>query len=45
EVYDQAYFDMAIDYNLDPVPKLKPEDASWASELLRSQQFRNPVEM
>ena len=44
EVYDQAYFDMAIDYNQEPVPKLKPEDATWASELLRSQQLRHPVE-
>jgi Protein of unknown function (DUF4058) len=50
-VYDRAGFEIAIDYNLDPVPKLKPEDASWASELLRecirtasrSQDLRNPV--
>ncbi len=45
EVYDQAYFDMAIDYNQEPVPKLKSEDAIWAAELLRSQELRNPVEM
>lgn len=44
EIYDQAGFDIALDYNLDPVPKLKPEDASWADELLRSHSLRNRVE-
>ncbi len=40
-VYDRAGFDIALDYNLDPVPKLKPEDAIWASELLKAQELRN----
>jgi len=41
EVYDQAYFDMAVDYTQEPVPKLNPEDATWADELLKAQGLRN----
>ncbi|MCL1475187.1 DUF4058 family protein [Argonema antarcticum] len=44
DIYDQASFDMAIDYDREPVPKLKPEDAAWADELLRSQGLRGTIE-
>ncbi|MGA9378413.1 MAG: DUF4058 family protein [Phormidium sp.] len=44
EIYDQASFDMAIDYNQEPVPKLKPENAVWVDELLRNQGLRGAVE-
>lgn len=40
-VYERASFDIAIDYTQHPVPKLKPEDAAWADELLRSQGLHN----
>jgi len=43
-VYDRASFDMAIDYNLQPVPQLKPEDAVWVDELLRTEKLRDTVE-
>ncbi|HBE18494.1 MAG TPA: hypothetical protein DEG17_17710 [Cyanobacteria bacterium UBA11149] len=35
EVYDQAGFDLSIDYNREPVPALNSEDAAWADTLLR----------
>ena len=40
QVYNQARFDMAIDYRLDPVPPLKSEDKIWAEELLREKGWR-----
>lgn len=39
-VYNRARFDMAIDYNLEPVPPLKSEDKIWADELLREKGLR-----
>ncbi len=44
EIYDQASFDMAIDYDREPVPKLKPEDVAWADELLRTEGLRGTVD-
>lgn len=40
EVYDQARFDMAIDYRREPVPPLKEEDRIWADAVLREQGLR-----
>lgn len=39
-VYDRAGFDMALDYNREPVPPLKEEDRVWADALLREQGVR-----
>ncbi|KYC40849.1 hypothetical protein WA1_24830 [Scytonema hofmannii PCC 7110] len=41
EVYEQAGFDLAIDYNLESVPPLQKEDKVWADELLREKGLRN----
>ena len=35
QVYDQAGFDLAIDYSQKPIPSLKSKDRNWAEELLR----------
>ncbi|MFB2897376.1 DUF4058 family protein [Aerosakkonemataceae cyanobacterium BLCC-F50] len=43
-VYDRAGFGLRVDYNQEPVAKLKPEDAIWVDELLRSQGLRNQVD-
>lgn len=43
-VYDRASFDMGIDYDIQPVPQLKPEDAVWVDELLRTEKLRGTVE-
>lgn len=40
EVYEQAGFDLAIDYSLEPVPPLKEEDKSWVDALLREKGLR-----
>jgi hypothetical protein len=40
EVYDQAGFDLTVDYTQPPVPPLKGEDAVWADELLREKGLR-----
>lgn len=40
EVYDQARFDLAVDYTQSPVPPLKGEDAVWADTLLREKGLR-----
>ena len=40
EVYEQAGFDLAIDYSCEPVPPLKEEDRIWANELLRGKGLR-----
>lgn len=39
-MYERAGFDMAINYSLEPVPKLKEEDRVWADALLREQRLR-----
>jgi hypothetical protein len=35
-VYDQARYDLAIDYQRDPVPELEGDDLIWCGELLRA---------
>jgi hypothetical protein len=40
EVYDQARFDLSIDYTQSPVPLLKKEDGAWADTLLREKGVR-----
>jgi hypothetical protein len=40
QIYQQARFEMAIDYCRDPVPPLQPEDRLWMDTLLREQGFR-----
>lgn len=40
EVYEQAGFDLAIDYSLEPVPPLKEEDKIWVDALLREKELR-----
>jgi len=37
QVYDQARFDMAINYTQETIPPLKEEDRMWADDLLREQ--------
>jgi Protein of unknown function (DUF4058) len=37
EIYEQARFDLAIDYLLEPVPPLKLKDREWASVILKEQ--------
>ncbi|MEH2361356.1 DUF4058 family protein [Nostoc sp.] len=39
-VYDRAGFDLAIDYNREPVPPLGEVDAAWVYELLKEQGLR-----
>lgn len=38
--YDNAAYDISIDYRRDPVPPLSREDAAWAAKLLREQGVR-----
>jgi Protein of unknown function (DUF4058) len=40
EMYEQAGFDLAINYNLEPVPQLQEEDKVWADRLLRNLGYR-----
>ncbi|MDJ0737040.1 MAG: DUF4058 family protein [Nostocaceae cyanobacterium] len=40
-IYNRARYYLAIDYNQQPVPSLKPEDAIWSDTLLREQGLRN----
>ncbi|HAA28858.1 MAG TPA: hypothetical protein DCE56_15700 [Cyanobacteria bacterium UBA8553] len=40
EIYEQAGFDLAIDYSVEPVPLLKEEDRTWADALLREKGLR-----
>lgn len=35
EIYDQAGFDLSIDYTQPPMPRLKEDDAVWANALLQ----------
>lgn len=35
EVYEQAGFDLTIDYNLEPLPSLPQPDKVWADVLLK----------
>lgn len=38
--YDNAAYDVGIDYSRDSVPPLNPEDAAWADQLLRAAGLR-----
>jgi hypothetical protein len=39
-IYNRARYYLAIDYNQEPIPPLKPEDAAWSDALLREQGLR-----
>lgn len=39
-IYNRARYYLAIDYNKEPVPPLKPEDAVWSNTLLREPGLR-----
>ena len=41
-VYDQASYDLAIDYTQEPVPPLLGEDKVWVDTLLMEQKLRSP---
>jgi Protein of unknown function (DUF4058) len=40
-IYNRARYYLTIDYNLEPVPPLKPDTAAWCDALLREQGLRN----
>jgi hypothetical protein len=40
EIYDRARYDIRLNYHQPPEPPLAPEDAVWASELLRAKGLR-----
>ena len=40
EVYEQAGFDLAVDYRSEPLPPLKKENPAWADGLLRQKGLR-----
>jgi hypothetical protein len=40
ELYDQARYDLRMDYTKEPEPSLKPADSAWADELLRQKGLR-----
>lgn len=40
-IYNRARYYLAIDYNQEPIPPLKPEDAIWSNTLLREQGLRS----
>ena len=40
QVYDQARYDLAIDYTFEPEPPLKAEDKAWADALLKEKGLR-----
>ncbi len=35
QVYEEAGFELAVDYNIEPIPPLKSEDKNWVDALLR----------
>lgn len=41
QVYEQAGFDLAIDYSIEPIPPLNSEDKIWADTLLKDKDLRN----
>ncbi|MBV6624465.1 MAG: DUF4058 family protein [Rivularia sp. (in: Bacteria)] len=41
QVYEQAGFDLAIDYSIEPVPALNSEDKVWADTLLKGKGLRS----
>jgi hypothetical protein len=40
EVYQQAAFDLTLDYSRDPIPPLNLKDAAWADSVLRKKGLR-----
>jgi len=42
ELYDEASYDLRIDYTKLPVPPLSDEDARWATEVLSQAGILNP---
>jgi hypothetical protein len=40
DLYDQASYDLRLDYHSDPVPPLPTAEAAWADELLRQKGLR-----
>ncbi|WP_138498517.1 DUF4058 family protein [Nostoc sp. PA-18-2419] len=42
-IYNRARYYLAIDYNQEPVPALKPEDALWSDTLLRQKGLRTKL--
>ncbi|MBI2193727.1 MAG: DUF4058 family protein [Planctomycetes bacterium] len=40
QVYDQARYDLRVDYAVPPQPPLKPEDAAWCEEVLAKARLR-----
>lgn len=43
EIYDQASYDLLIDYNREPVPSFSGEYKIWVDRLLKSQNLRSPI--
>ncbi|MEO0841776.1 MAG: DUF4058 family protein, partial [Cyanobacteria bacterium J06643_5] len=41
QVYEQAGFDLAIDYSIEPVTVLNSEDKIWADTLLKEKELRS----
>ncbi len=41
QVYEQASFDLAIDYSIEPVPQLQSEDKIWVDTLLKENGLRS----
>lgn len=41
QVYQQARFELAINYNIEPLPPLKAEDKIWADMLLKEKGLRS----
>lgn len=39
-IYERGSFDLAIDYNLPPIPKLKKTDNIWLNDLLQEKKLR-----
>jgi len=35
-IYDEARYDLSIDYSQAPLPALTPDDAAWAQALTRA---------
>ncbi len=40
DIYDQSGYDLAINYQIDPVPPLSPEETQWLDTWLRQQGLR-----
>ncbi|KYC39847.1 hypothetical protein WA1_28165 [Scytonema hofmannii PCC 7110] len=40
QIYNQARYDLAIDYHQDPIPSLQEADRTWANTLLQAKRVR-----